>query len=90
MTQLQKDIIELLFKGHSIAAYGNTYRLRDQFANPVQKFTFKTFDAISGLLRYQKGVYVLDKGAVRKKRKSSWVKKYYNEQLKSKQWNGKQ
>lgn len=81
MTQLQKDIIERLFDRHTIAAYGNNYRLRDAKCNPVLKFTYKTYKPISGLLRKTgNGMYVLDLRTVRKQRGNSWVKKYYKQQ----------
>ena len=80
MTHLQKDIIEMLFKGCSIAAYGNGYRLRDSAHNPVCRFSYKTFRPLKRYLRRSKpGLWLLDKRTVRASHGSSWIKKYYNQ-----------
>lgn len=77
MTQKQKIIILAMLDGGSIAAYGNNFRLRDTTCTPVMKFTYKTFKPISDYLRKKDGLYTLDKVAIRKMRKNSWIKQTY-------------
>jgi hypothetical protein len=77
MTELQKQVITGLIGGGTIAAYGNNFRLRDAKCNPVIRFTYKTFKPIKEFLRRKDDVYVLDKVAIRKMRKNSWIKKTY-------------
>lgn len=70
----------MLFKGCSIAAYGNSYRLRDASHNPVCRFSYKTFRPLKRYLRRSKpGLWLLDKRTVRASHGSSWIKKYYNQ-----------
>jgi hypothetical protein len=81
MTPIQKDIMEKLFAGGSIAAYNGKYRLRDSKHSPVRSFAFSTFHRVRKLLRKHKtGVLVLDKRMVKKLSGHNWVKKYYKEQ----------
>ena len=82
MTQLQRDIIEHLFKGCTIASYGNQYRLRDNEVRPVLKFTYKTFRGINVYLRRSPKGFVLDKRIVRQANGNTWIKKYYINQNK--------
>ncbi len=80
MTALQKTIIQTLFEGGNIAAYPNyAFRLRDRKNSVVVKFYGNTFQSIKHVLRKQKGLYVINKNAVRKFRKNTWIKKTYNQ-----------
>lgn len=82
MTQLQKEIIEVLFAGGSISKVGDQYRLRDASVNPIKKFGFNTMFQIKKLCRVHKGVFVLNKTKVRQLHGKSWVKQFYKSQTK--------
>lgn len=86
MTDLQKQIIELLFNGHCIAVYRNDhYRVRDEKHSPVRSFYKATFDVLSPFLRQSKnGFLVIDKNAIRQQRNNTWIKQFYKSQTKIK------
>ncbi len=78
MTTLQKDTIIKLLIGYTIAASGaNGYRLRSPQAHVCRKISVKTFQRLHSLLRKNKGVFVINKHAVRKLHGKTFIKKEY-------------
>lgn len=80
MTPLQKDTVEKLLQGFTIAnAYRNGYRLRTPQAHVVRKLNEQTFLILKPLLRRHKGLFVINKNAVRQLHGGSWIKKLYKQ-----------
>ncbi|HRN49670.1 MAG TPA: hypothetical protein PKW69_16695 [Niabella sp.] len=83
MTPLQRKIFEALLNGGKISGnpkYG--YRLKDSMANPLLKFSHRTFFQLKHFLRLEKSQFVLNKKEVRSLSKKYWLKKAYLEELK--------
>lgn len=78
MTNHQKNVIAVLLKGGSIANTASSgFRLRDEKHCVVAKIRFGSFQTLRKLLRRQKGLYVLNRNAVRQLHGGSWIKKEY-------------
>ncbi|MBK7099484.1 MAG: hypothetical protein IPH58_15630 [Sphingobacteriales bacterium] len=83
MTPLQRKIFEALLSGGKISGnpkYG--YRLKDSKANPLLKFSHRTFFQIKHFLRMEKSQFVLNKKEVRSLSKKYWLKQRYLQNLK--------
>jgi hypothetical protein len=82
MTDLQKDTIEKLLLGYTIASSGrNGFRLRTQDAIVIRKINPQTFHSLKPLLRRNKDLFVINKNAVRQLHGNSWIKRTYTKKL---------
>jgi hypothetical protein len=85
MTDTQKYIITQMLDGCTIYGSQHGFRLRDEKNNVIGKVNPRTWRQIKRLLRKDaKGLFVINKNAVRALHGGSWIKKLYKEQLKSK------
>ena len=85
LTATQKQTVELLFEGCNIASCPTgTYRLRDAEHRPKMKLNGRTFNAIYKYLRKEKGLYILNKNAVRQEHGKSWIKQFYKQSKEAK------
>jgi hypothetical protein len=77
MTANQKNIMQILFAGGTIAKVGNAYRVRDANVIVLLKCYYGTIHSLREYIISKDGLLVLSRSKVRRLRKNTWVKREY-------------
>lgn len=77
MTELQKYVYEILLSGGSIVHNGGNIRVRDSEVRPKLIIKQNTFYSLKNVLRKDKGVWKLNKSAVRQLHGNNLMKRIY-------------